>query len=595
MPLNQATSFSRNNLNRIAASVTFPRLTRALGLALVVGLVGSGTLRGQSVVAPGDEARTLPAGVFRVSVADSNSHYSELYGPGGTPVPLLSGLSVDSLGVRQLPRLGPAQTAIQSLSGLSNFSLSLGNTIVTSSVRVQTIPISFEAGITKWLTVRAMVPIVNTRTDIFANINPSRFEGNVGLNPTLSTATNGTAATALAADAAVVNQFNRASNTLKQALASCRSAPSGAGCPTIIADSAAVRSLINQASAFASGVSSVYGGPSGTGSQVVPITGTNAQHLINAKDSSLTSQINALYKDVGLTSLTTLIPAAAPSRAGLNDLQSLVTQSTYGYGYDSLQTVTHTGLGDAEVSATVRLYDTFAADSDRFHPHGLNVRTAVTGLVRIGTGKPADPNSLTDVGTGTGENALELHSATDVLYGTHWWASIIVRGTYQLSDHLTTRIPDAVGQSLIPSYAETTVGRTLGNALQFEFDPRYIINGYFSITGAYLYYHKAADKYTGTLTVDSSVTGIGTEKLNASTLAIGTGGSFQRLGFGLTFSTLDAASRGRIRIPVDISYLHSTTFGGTGGYLPITTDDAVVIRLYLRLFGSSAKDQRAAW
>jgi hypothetical protein len=582
--------------------VTFlpPRWTRAPHRALAIGLAAalaatSGPLLGQSVVAPNDEARTLPAGVFRLSVADSNSHYSELYGPGGTPVPVLAGLSVDSLGVRTLPRLGPAQTAIQSLSGLSNFNLSLGNTTVTSSVRVQTIPVAFEAGITRWLTLRVMVPIVNTRTDIFANINSNRFEGNVGLNPTLNPTSTISTATALAADVAVVNQFNRASSILKQALANCRTSPGSPGCPTIISDSAAVRALINQAAAFASGVGTVYGGPAGTGSQVVPITGTNAQHLINAKDSTLTSQINGFFKDAGLTSLTTLLPTAAPSRAGLSDLTSLITQSVYGYGYDSLQTATHTGIGDAEVSATVRLYDSFASDTDRFHPNGFNVRTAVTGLVRLGTGKPPDPNSLSDVGTGTGENALEIHEATDFLYGRHWWASVIVRGTYQLSDHLVTRIPDQTGQALIPSYAETTVGRTLGDAVQFEFDPRYIINSYFSITGAYLYYHKAADKYTGSLTVDSSVTGVATETLNASTLGIGTGGSYQRLGFGLTFSTLDAASRGRIHIPVDISYLHSTTFGGTGGYLPITTDDAVVIRLYLRLFGSSSKDQRNAW
>jgi hypothetical protein len=547
------------------------------------------SLGAQSVSAPQDEARTLPVGVVRVSIADSNARYSELFGAGGINTAIIRNLNTDSLGVRQLPVLGPAQTAIQTLTGSSSFRLSLGQVIAEASVHAQRIPISAEVGVTKWLTLRAMVPIVNTRTDVFLNVNPSRFTGNVSTNPAVAQPT------ALAADRAVYNQFIRAAGTLSQALATCRNNPGAPNCGAINADSSSIRSLINQGTSFAGAIGQLYGGPSGPGAVVVPVAGTAVQNTINSKDAALTAQINSIYGTLGLPALTTLTPFAAPGHAAINDLQELITNPTLGFAYDTLQTVSHTGIGDAEVSATVRLFDTFAHDTLRWAPRGLNYRTAVTGLIRVGTGKPADPFSLTDPGTGTGENAVEVHSATDVMLGKHWWASVILRGTYQLSDHLTMRIPTTADEALTPAVNTTTVGRQLGNAISLEIDPRYVFNDYISASTSYVIRHQGADKYTGTLDLDSAQTGIGPLHLDASALGANTGYTAQTWGFGLTLSTVNAASRGKISWPVDVSYLHSETFTSTGGLIPHQKSDAVLIRLYVRLFGTVTEGQRGNW
>jgi hypothetical protein len=576
-PINRPFSFTHNNLGT------------AVRLAVACTVLWVTSLGAQAVSAPEDEARTLPVGVFRLSVADSNAHYSELFGPGGRNVSLMPNLNSANLGVQQLPRLGPAQSAIQALTGNSSFQLSLGQVIADADIHVQKIPVSLEVGVTRWLTVRAMVPIVDTRTDVFLNVNPSRFTGNVSTNPAVATPA------ALQADRAVYNQFIHAASTLTQALATCRTNPAAAHCGAINADSGAIRSLINQGSSFATALATLYGGPSGAGALVVPVTGTSAQNTINSKDASLTSQINAVYGTLGLPALTTLNPYAAPAHAAVNDLQELITNPTLGYNYDTLQTVTRTGIGDAEISATVRLFDTFASDTLRFAPRGLNYRTAVTGLFRLGTGSPANPFSLTDPGTGTGENALEVHSATDVMFGKHLWASVILRGTYQLSDHLTMRIPTTPDEALTPAVNTTTVGRQLGNAISLEVDPRYVFNDYISASTTYVIRHQAADKYTGSLSLDSAETGYAPVQLNASTLGANTGYTSQTWGFGVTLSTVNAASRGKISWPVDVSYLHSETFASTGGLIPHQKSDAILIRLYVRLFGTVTQGQRGNW
>jgi hypothetical protein len=563
---------------------TAVRLT--VGCSVLLWAAGLGA---QSVSAPEDEARTLPAGVFRISVADSNAHYSELFGGGGHNLPLMANLNTDSLGVKQLPVLGPAQSAIQTLTGNSSFKLSLGQVIADADVTVQKIPVGIEVGVTRWLTIRAMVPIVNTRTDVFLNVNPTRFTGNVSTNPAVSQPA------ALQADAAVYNQFMHASSVLNQALATCRSNPAAAHCGTINADSSSIRSLINQGTTFATALGQLYGGPNGPGAIVVPVAGTSAQNTINGKDATLTSQINSVYGTLGLPALTTLDPYASPGHAAVNDLQTLITNPTLPYDYDTLQTVTHSGIGDAELSATIRLLDTFANDTLRFEPHGLNYRTAVTGLFRLGTGKPADPFSLTDPGTGTGENAIEVHSATDVMYGKHLWVTAIVRGTYQLADHLTMRIPTTADEALTPSANLATVGRQLGSALSAEIDPRYVFNDYLSASMTYVIRHQEADHYTGSLTLDSSQTGYAPVVLNAGTLGANTGYTSQTWGFGWTLSTVNAASRGKISWPVDVSYEHSETFASTGGLIPHQKSDAVVIRLYLRLFGTVYQGRRGNW
>jgi hypothetical protein len=548
---------------------------------IILVLVGASKLGAQAVRTPDDEARTLPAGLIRFGFGDDNARIDEFWAPGGILTNQGAALNFDTLGVAQVPAFAPAQTGIRNLLGDQSFKLDFGKVVTDANLRIESYPIALEAGILNRLTLRARLPIVHTRQTFAVNVNPTRFEGNVAFNPALASAA------ALATDAGVYSQFTSASRTLQQVLANCANNPSGTNCATINSERATLQGLVTQSNQFASGVAQVYGGPNGAGTLVVPVTGSNTQARISSRDSSLTAQFNAAFATVGLPALTVVQPVAAPARTGLSDFYNLLTDTTYGLAVDSLKDVDAYGIGDAELSATLLLLDTFGSrDSTRMHPHGFQFRTSVTGLFRLGTGTPPAENQLLDPGTGTGENAIEVHSATDLLFGPRLWISGIVRGTYQLSDNVVTRIPGAAGEVLDPLYSRTTVTRQLGDAFEVQIDPHYAINDYLALSGSYVFRHQLADKYTGVLNLDSTQTGIGPVHLNAAILGANTEYTSQRFGFGFTFSTLAAAAlRKHIGLPLDITYEHDEVLTATGGYAPKVIYDSIRMRVYFRPFG----------
>ncbi len=191
--------------------------------------------------------------------------------------------------------------------------------------------------------------------------------------------------------------------------------------------------------------------------------------------------------------------------------------------------------------------------------------------------------------TGTGSNAVEVHAASDLLFGRHFWTSIIVKGTMPLADRISARIPLGLGEEFTPDFADQTVGRTLGRTIVVEVDPRYTINDYLGITTQYQFIQHSADQYTGVYTLDSAVTGFGPVTLNANTLGAGTATTEQRWGLGLTFSTLVGSARHPTRIPFEMSYFHYQTITGSagiGGFLPKLSTDIVQFRIYVRFLGS---------
>jgi hypothetical protein len=568
------------NLRPIFRAV-FTELLRGSCVCVLVALGVADRLDAQAVRTPDDEARTLPAGVIRLGFGDDNARVDEFWAPGGTLTNRGAPLTFDTLGVAQVPVFAPAQTGIRTLLGDQSFKLDFGKVVTNASLRTESYPISLEAGILRRLTLRARLPIVHTRQTIATNVNPTRFEGNVAFNPALASAQ------ALASDAGVYSQFISASRTLSQVLTNCANNPSSSQCASINSQRANLQSLVTEGNQFASGVAQVYGGPNGAGALVVPVAGSSTQARISARDSSLTAQFNAAFATVGLPSLNIVQPVAAPARAGLSDFYNLLTDTTYGLAVDSLKDVDRYGIGDAELSATLLLIDTFGSrDSARIHPHGFNFRTSVTGLFRLGTGTPPAENQLLDPGTGTGENAVEVHSATDILIGPRLWITGIVRGTYQLSDNVVTRIPGTAGEVLDPLYSRTTVTRQIGDAFEVQIDPHYAINDYFALTGSYLFRHHLADKYTGVLSLDSAQTGVGPVHLDAAILGANTEYTSHTIGFGFTFSTLAAAAlRKHIILPLDITYEHDEVLSATGGYAPKVTFDTIRMRLYMRPFG----------
>lgn len=537
----------------------------------------------QRVLGPGDDAFVVPHGTVRVGVSTELTRFNERYGggtadgTGSTLVPLAADFNIPTLGVAQFPTLGPAQATLRSLSGLSTFQLSLGRSRVTADASIATAPISAEIGLTGWLSIGAVVPIVLTRTDVSARMDTGATAANVGLNPAASSDA------ARAANAAIKAQFDQAAAQLSAALAACEADPSGSNCEALNASRTQALALIAGASEFATALAEFYGTDAGSASPYVPLAGSEAQLAVEARVAAFREQ----YAGFGVVDVITGTgPAAARVGVARGDLQRLTTDEAGGIRADSLYSFDRGSLGDVEVMAKLKLFDTFGRGRRaRETATGFNARAAITGVMRFGTGQPDYPNVFVDIGTGGGQNDIEVRSALDVGFGRHFWASVVARAGFQQADNPEVRIPSYVGEPFPPFYSVQTVERKLGNYYQVDASPRFALNDYFAVGGQYSFRKKDRDEYTGTFTLDSATTGVGEVTLDAATLGLGTEQIEHRAGAGIVYSTVAAVRRGRARLPLEISFSHLQTVRGSGRTQYKFFTDQVQLRIYTRLFG----------
>jgi hypothetical protein len=544
------------------------------------------SLLAQPVRGIGEDALTPPRGSIRIQVSTSITDFSQRYGRNtagrrdGSLEPLTADFSVDTLGIGLFPGLAPVQNALRTLTGNSAFTLSLGRSAVTSSVRTQVTPLFIEAGLSSRLSLGVLVPVVSSRHLVSVNVN-GRAGGNVSYNPTRT----GTGIDAPSAvNTTLVTQLTTARDQLAALFTSCTANPAAStACPGVLANAPA---LTASATAFADAVATVYGTTAtrGTASRFVPYAGSAADSAIRSRVTSF----RLAFVQYGITALTpeTTGPAAATAALTPDGLQrAILDTAILGLGASALGTITRQGLGDIELSAKLRLFDSFGTKRDtmRFAPRQLAIRQSVAAAVRLGTGTFDAPEDYLDVGTGDGQTDIEFRSFTDIVHHRKFFTSIVGRYTMQLPDQLLRRITETPEQAFAPLWSERLVDRNLGDVIEVSLTPRWMINDHFSLGAQYLFRRKAEDTYEGTFDVPPSESGLPTAtRLDARTLALETAGTEQRIGWGLTFSTFAAHARGAASFPVELQYFNSRTVTGSGGNVPKLSIHQVQLRIYPR-------------
>lgn len=537
-------------------------------------------LRAQAVTGVGDDATMPKRGELRFSASSVWNRWYERYGQGtagranGSLEPLGVDFNFDSLGLGQLENLAPVQNSVRSLAGMPSFTASLGASRVLLHDNVSTAPLGLELGVASRVSLSVMVPFVTATSNVNFVMNPTGHEPTLGFNPTLR------APAALSADSAIFAQFASASAQMNSAIAQCAAAPSGAGCAQINANGAAARALVANANSYAATLTQVYGGHGGTGYLFVPIAGTAAQTAIEARVAAYKLQ----YASYGISAITSAGPVAAQAPLTASDMQTVLSDATYGINAKPLATSITRGLGDVEIGLKVNLFDSFhGSDSARFAPKKFQWRESVGGTYRLGTGVLPSPADLTAIGTGTHASAIEVRSFTDLLFGPHFWVSVVAGVTSQNADQLTARIPDSPSQVILASYREETVQRHLGSTVDIQINPRWNLNDYLALSGQYYYRHKSADVYSGSFSVTDLAGNAVT--LNAAVLGMYTEASESRMGVGATYSTVATVAKKKSGLAFDISYFHYETTLGSLGRVPKIAVDQVTMRVYQRLFG----------
>ncbi|HEY0778747.1 MAG TPA: hypothetical protein VGD56_12335 [Gemmatirosa sp.] len=536
--------------------------------ALTTALGAARRASAQAVLGGGDDA-TLPApGQVRARATPTFTSYGSTFAS-GTRAGFGSAFSTDSFGPAQLPRLQAARDTLRAVTGIGGLPLSLGRVQVSGYAQTLNIPIGLEVGVTHRLALGLLVPITRTRTSIAPTVNPGGKDGNFGLNP----------ANARFTDPTTAATANAANGRTQATLAAAVTALGNAG----------AKALADSVQRFATAMASVYGDGTNPGANAVPLVGSAAQAAVAQRLAQLAASAQA----DGVTIDATAVPYPAQARIGLSGYRTAVADSSFGVAAsDSLGGgIRGYGIGDVELTAMYQWLNTFGDARDARGmarartAGGRRIRSTIVAGLRLGTGTSADPGRLLDTPPATGAYAFLLRSITDVVFNPHLSVSGAMRVVAPLADTRLLRIPASFDSGYVPLYRERDVGRQLGREVQLELNPRYATGEAFAIWGQALIRDRAADRYTGQYTATSAETGGAPVTFDASPLGIGTAQREARVGLGLSYSTMTAWSRGRSRLPVELSYLHAVTAAGSGGTQPRLSSDVISLRVYAGLRG----------
>ena len=530
------------------------------------------SVRAQARLTRTDEAAPVPRGMARLRVIPSFSRYDSRFAgssaEGASTVPLAAALAADSFGVAQVPGLAPSEEALRTLTGDAAFRLSLGRSTSVATARVVTTAITAEYGLTRRLTVVAMLPVVQSRSELFVTLNQDgATNANVGPNPAriVNSPAGGQAI-------ALQNQLLAVRTSLQTRLAGCDANPaSDPNCPTILANRADVIALVAETAAFGTAVGTLFGTSSNPASQpFAPLSQTSTAVAIAGRLTTLTQRLRG-YVGSTADQITATVPFAV-GPAGFGDIQALLLNRELGLSPDSLGQTYRLNVGDIELGAKLLVVErgTWTVTPGAVGPW-LRTRLALTGIVRLGTGSPTlerIPHRYLETGTGDGQTDIEGGALLDLGLGRRVIVLAAARYTLQLGEVDAGRLPDENGvvHPFTPLYEGT---RRLGNVFVAELTPRVLLGRYLAADAHYALILRADDEYSPAAAGEAPL--------------LRGGFTEQRVGLGLSYSTLRGARDKEPRLPIEVSIAHIETLAGSNAMVPRAGRDQIELRLYYRI------------
>jgi hypothetical protein len=531
---------------------------RRASLLTVVALLGASWQSGAQLppypvpLSNTEDARTLPKGAFMFRALNAWTRIDQVYDAAADSAqhlhPIGNSFTFDSLGVRQFPGLAAAQAALRTLTGNPSLSLNLGQTFATVDARYVTTPFSLSYGITDRLTIGATVPVVQTQTNVFVELNPRRLNGNTGANVGPNPAQLGNQ-TAIQTNTAVVAQLDAANSALTNYLASCAQSGSCSTQDVTTANAALAKTI-----SYKAAIQALYG----------TSTQTSAFAPYQAAQQAVVTQLMALAATVnGLlgSSFDFGQPYAAKAPAANLQLQQLVTARP-GPAYDSLGSPTRISIGNIEIATLFKLVDGFHDTT------GVRLRATLRAVLNVATPLQTVYGVMPyEVGIGTGQTNVDGGAIVDVGLGRRFMTTLAGQYTTYVTSVSIPRVPNS-DYSLFPMDTAIAGSWREGNAIQAEAMPRFLLTDYFTINAAYTFRHQAAARYTSPDVTEPPVFAASTE---------------QRIGIGFGYSTVARYARSVSVVPLEVFYEHLQTITATGGLTPLYHRDQIEFRIYYRL------------
>lgn len=271
--------------------------------------------------------------------------------------------------------------------------------------------------------------------------------------------------------------------------------------------------------------------------------------------------VGATFPSVGTRVVATYVPAGA----------------TPGHA-DSVRFTGQSAIGDVEGWAKF-IWLGAQDEQERTDPHGVHVRSALTGLVRLGTGSPAHTYQQLAIGTGDGQTDVEAASQWDFILGRRFWASVVGRYVRQLPTTRAVRVAPR-DDPFTPAVVMSTRIEA-GDYYEIEVTPRLSLGNHFLLGAQYNHRHDDESRF-----LPSGQTGAG----DPSVLDVASSSS-TRYGFGVVYSTVAEYAAGRTGAPFDVTLQYYSIDRWSDGVPPATlafpdrSTYAVGLRYYLRLWG----------
>lgn len=523
------------------------------------------------VPAQGEDARPIRTGTLRVVLAPDWARANRRFGEGtpGFATGALEPLSVDygaeSLGTAQLTFLAPAEASVRGLTGLSSFALNVGRARLSLNSSVRVVPIGFELGITRRISLSVAVPLVRARMEAFmlgpdTSAAGAATRGNVGFNPALLTA---------GAMDGFRSEAEAALRALVDAAANGPPALQAQAQATLDDIAPLVCGLYSLAGGGATDPTSPCFAPGAAMSPFLPLEASEAGDSLTARLLREQQDYAAIRTSLAGQGFT--IPAFSASftlpDAPLDSLgmRRFFTDRNGPLAADSLTTVVRTRLGDVEAAASFQI-----ADRPRF-------RSQAGILVRLPTGSVDSKDNLIDIGTGDHQLDIEFATRNDLVVNGRFWVHAGARFGIQLADELDRRVSPA-NLPWAPVSSTARVKRDLGDYVAIDVVPNWQLDDAFSVGIGWHWFRQGETVFEYADPADLSRIG-----LPASVLGQETRVNRTRIGAGVTFSTLSRYAVGRASLPYTVTASFQSTFRGDGGNVPQAGVFHLTIRGYIRL------------
>jgi hypothetical protein len=485
----------------------------------------------------------VPGGVLRVELDGSLATFDRRFRDGHRES-YAADLFSSTLGSDRIPILADAEARVGRIIGNPSYRINLGALTADAHADVGTGSLGLSLGLTPHITVFGRIPLVRTRVQSSMQLDPTSADA--GLNPGEAEQLPffGEMDAALATLSAKIAAGDYDANPSQKALAQ-----------TTLADATTLR-----ADLFG-----LLADPA-TASPAIP-TGNSVAGA--ALDGRVVALQNTLAVDLNVSgfTLTPALPETALTDAELEQALSApggpiavrLTQSPV------------TFRGDAEAGATVTLVDHW----DRGTRRG-GFRAALSGLVRLPTGRREQSDRPLDIGTGDGQTDLQVDLVADVGAGS---LGARLSGTYvrQLPSTILIRVAPP-SQPFAGLDRLTSVRRNPGDIVALGVHPFYRLARTLGLQAGVEHWSRGTDAVFYASPADA-LPGI-----DPNILAEGSRANATLVSVGLTYANPGGLRPGGKGLPVDASWSYQRVLRAGGGRVPNSHTVRGAFRVYFGIW-----------